>query len=290
MITVLEYFQDRNFINSYLLPLANNNIRRLLEIVCCSFQAYYFFYDRYNNNRYLPSLKSIKQRFLYAQMLKNCDYYIPNREDGKGQCILNLFENNRAAKDNNQLIRIRILQFLNSMIDEIPISIICERIQSVFRYDAPEIWHVLKVFSVFELICFRFDADVAGIETKEFFNTFSLEKIKSKKIYVSVTTSGQLHLRLIKDINYMEIMKYSTYVSEKYQKRIQSEEENRTLEQRKNSTLLFVKYLQEEQKLEQTSAILDLEEYNGKYRSLLDCAYGDIESDYNDLLKNTRKR
>lgn len=118
-----KLLKGHNFLTKILLPLSNYNLRRLLDILLASFQSYYFYFDRFNNERYRPTPANIEKRFLYSHMLKNSNYYDPIPRDEQELFIVNLFENENKGVPYNQTIRIRLLQALMSLGRNVTVNI-----------------------------------------------------------------------------------------------------------------------------------------------------------------------
>lgn len=251
-----------------LLPLSNYNLRRLLEILLASYQSYYFFFDRFNNDRYRPTFGNIEKRFLYSHLLKNSDYYDPSPRDEQELFIVNLFENENKTAGYNHFIRIRLLQALISLGKSITMKKYVSFINNVFDYESYDILQAVRnfmnnqLFSIKGVISSKFDDSLIH-------NGLTEDHLASDDIEISITYSGMIHNNLMHKLEYLEIMKFSTYVdSDKYIE-IQGEDNQKTFTKRAKSTKDFLSYLNKEEQFEINTFVKNQEKFRSYFGSVM---------------------
>lgn len=250
---------EPEFMGRYLLPLANYNMRRLLEMILSTFQSYFFFYDRFNNKRYVPNKTIFRKRFIQAHLLKNQDYF-GNERDEKESFILNLFENENKSFDYNQTIRIRLLQALENAGSSPTLAELTGLILATFNYEELDLLNAYRAFLKLELFAIRGDLGINQADNI-FHDGFAREHMRAD-VHVSITYAGRFHVGVWKMLEYIEIMKLSTYVPSDMYLPIQSEKVNATVADRAASTKRFVKYIIAEEKRELAEAVKDTESFS----------------------------
>lgn len=144
-----------NFISKVLLPLSNYNLRRLLEILLSAFQSYFFFFDRFNNDRYIPNERTLFKRFVWAHLLKNNEYFDPSSRTDQDLFIVNVFENENPASLYNQIIRIWLLQVIMHFGRHVSLAKYIEYLQSMFSLEQHDVLTALRAFLEKDLIAVR---------------------------------------------------------------------------------------------------------------------------------------
>lgn len=257
-----------DFLKRILLPLSNYNLRRLLDILLVCFQSYYFFFDRFNKDRYLPTDVTLEKRFLFSHLLKNNDYYDPSSRNDQEQFILNLFENENPATAYNQLIRIRLLQVLMGFGRHISLPRYVNHVNAVFAYQQEDILQALRVFLEKELIALK------NIVEPTFDDSILHHGLQDRHIYrpeieIALTYSGRLHFDLLFSLEYVEAMKFSTYVDNRVYHDIQDPESQTSLERRAKSTRRFLEYLANEEKIEITHCLRDRTKFETEIKEIM---------------------
>lgn len=247
---------DSDFMRNHLLPLSNYNMRRLLEIILSVFQSYFFFFDRFNNNRYLANKATLRKRFIQAHLLKNEDYYGINRDD-KETFILNLFENENKSYEFNQTIRIRLLQALMSIGDTATLAELTDLLMNTFKYEEYALLEAYRAFVKSEIFAIRGDLNLNESD-KIFHDGFTREHMY-QDIKISLTFAGRYHYDLLFTLEYIEIMKFSTYTHDAIYQMIQDENQNKTVNKRNESTNNFVKYISSLEDEELSCCVVDKE-------------------------------
>lgn len=255
---------EDEFLNSFLLPLANYSLRKLLQLFLTSFQSYYFFYDRFNNERYLPNSKTVKKRFLYAHLLKNSEYYKPFNKDMQEKCIINIFENERKESTCNNTIRLRLLQYLLSKAGSVGLKELTTQIQSTFDYSKEDIAAALQAFLSNELVAITNVIDF-GFDTSIIHEKFSVKHLDLEKVGVALSFCGKIHLDLIRSLDYVEIMKFSTYLDEKSRTIVQGEEFQDTVNTRYHGTMVFLDCLAKIERDEHENHVKDFHAFKETY-------------------------
>jgi hypothetical protein len=240
---------SHEFLTRHLLPLSNYNMRRLLEIVLSAFQSYYFFYDRFNNDRYLPKEPNVLKRFIYAHLLKNNEYYDPSHRNSEDQFILNMFDNENSSVPYNHTVRIRLLQCLIRFGRHISLARFYQYVQGMFSYDRLDILSALRSLISKELVSIK-NIMQPNFDTSIFFQGLTEAHLASDDIEVSISYCGRLHYELIGTLEYVEIMKFSTYIDESQFDDIQSQKAQSTIDKRSKGTRLFTEYLIKQEDLE----------------------------------------
>jgi hypothetical protein len=256
MLTCANLLRKGDFLARFLLPLSNYNLRRLLEILLSAFQSYYFFFDRFNGDRYIPTGRTIWKRFLFAHLLKNNEYYDPYCRNDQEQFVINLFENENPAVVYNQTIRIRILQALMHFGRQITLGSYIEFLRTTYNFNHDEILRALRVFLARELVAVK-NVREATLDDTIMHDGPQLGDLDRQDIEIALTYSGRLHYDLLFTLEYVEIMKFSTYVDSTLYVNIQDPKNEASLEKRTKSTRLFVKYLVEQENLELSQCIVD---------------------------------
>ncbi|MES3031685.1 MAG: hypothetical protein V4699_00370 [Patescibacteria group bacterium] len=262
--TAIKMMAEGDFLTKFLLPLSNYNIRRLLQMVLSMFQSYYFFYDRFNYERYVPNVKMIKKRFLYSHLLKNSDYFNPSPRDMQERCIINLFENEHKEAACNNTIRIRLLQLLLSKAGTVTLKDLTSQIQAVFDYSKDDIANALHAFTSCELIAIT-NVIEFGFDTSIFHERLSVKHLDSDKVEVALSFCGKMHFDLTCSLDYVEIMKHATYVDSKDYAKIQGEENQRTMNTRYRGTRLFLDYLAQSERDEIQHHVTDRKAFDATY-------------------------
>lgn len=255
---------EDDFLNKFLLPLANYSLRKLLQLFLTCFQSYYFFYDRFNNERYLPNSKTIKKRFIYAHLLKNSEYFKPFAKDMQEKCIINLFENERKESTCNNTIRLRLLQYLQSKTGPVGLKELTAQIQSTFDYSKEDIADALHAFVSNELVAITNVVDF-GFDTSIIHERLSVKHLELEKVGVAISFCGKLHLDLARFLDYVEIMKFSTYLDEKNWTVIQGDEYQNTVNSRFRGTMLFLDYLAKSERDEHENHVKNLHTFKETY-------------------------
>lgn len=254
---------SQTFLTNFLLPLSNYNLRRLLDILVASFSSYYFYFDRFNNERYRPTISNLEKRFLYSHLLKNSSYYEPDR-DAQELFIINLFENENKTAVYNQTIRIRLLQALMSTGRSIIIKQFTSLINKIFDYDKFDILSALRLFKDSQLIAIKPVVNSTNVDYVILHN-LNIEDLESTEIEIALTRAGRVHYELIAKLEYVEIMKLSTFIySDKYRE-IQGEDNQKTFVQRKKTTLEFLNYLMSEETKEIKEIVKDQKTFNEQF-------------------------
>lgn len=259
-----------------LLPLANYNLRRFLEIVLSALQSYYFYFDRFNGERYLPNERIIWKRLMFANLLKNNDYFDPSSRNDQELFIVNLFENENQASPLNQTIRIRVLQCMLDFGRHISMSRLVERLNGILTIDQDDLWRAIRTFIEKELIAIKnttsatFDDAVfhTGIREKDLFRD---------DLEVALTYCGRLHYEFLFELEYVEIMKMSTYVDPKTYQAIQDSESRDTFDKRSKSTRLFIEYLVREEEREEKEYVRDSTKFHRIMPTIANTIYNKLE-------------
>lgn len=254
----IDLLTESGFLEKNLLPLANYNMRRVLDIVLSIFQSYYFFHDRFNNQRYVPSKATLIKRFLYAHLLKNEDYFGIERDENES-FILNLFENENKTCSCNQTIRIRLLQGLRSIGKTTTLKELTSLLLTTFNYEDYDLLQAYRTFLKLELFALK------GNQAEAIFHDGFESKHMREEIQVSLTYAGEFHYGLLRRMEYIEIMKFSTYIIDELSHPIQHEKFNTTVNERINSNKKFVKYITGEERKEFESAVLDKEKFSAYF-------------------------
>lgn len=281
---VVSLITSESFMESDLLPLSNYNIRRMLEIVLTVFQSYFFFFDRFNNMRYSPNKAILRKRFIQAHLLKNEDYFGVNRDD-KESFILNLFENENKSYQCNQTIRIRLLQGLMSSGNSTTLKELTKLLLSTFNYNKYDLLQAYRSFLKSEIFAVRGDLNIYHSETI-FHEGFSEEHM-DQEIQISLTYAGSYHLDLLQTIEYIEIMKFSTYISLDKYLEIQGVEYNKTIEGRRKSTNKFVKYIEAEEKREIDEIVKDKKLFDSHFAIISSLLKRNVKKGFDEILKHS---
>lgn len=266
---------DSSFMSNHLLPLSNYNMRRLLEIFLSVFQSYFFFFDRFNNNRYKANKLTLKKRFIYAHLLKNEDYYGVNRDD-KEAFVLNLFENENKSYEYNHTIRIRLLQGLMSVGNTTTLSNLTNLLKSTFDYENYDLLQAYRSFIKSEIFAIKGDLNLS--QSEEIFHEGFSEEHMFQQIQISITHAGRYHYDLLQTLEYIEIMKFSTYIPDATYLSIQGEKANEFLNGRASSTKKFISYISKEENFEYKNGVKDYDSYKkyfGKIASMIALATED---------------
>lgn len=250
----IDLLSDKEFMDGYLLPLSNFNMRRLLEIVLSIFQSYYFFFDRFNNQRYVPNKVTLKKRFLHAHLLKNEDYFGIERDE-KESFVLNLFENENKAFPFNQTIRIRLLQGLMSIGKCTTLSELTRLILGTFNYEEYDLLQAYRAFLKVEMFAIR--GDLTREWSDNIFHEGFAREHMFEDLHVSLTHAGSLHYSLLETMEYIEIMRFSTYADEQIVGAIQNDRSNLTIHDRMNATKKFARYFVAEERKEIETGVID---------------------------------
>jgi hypothetical protein len=235
-------------------------------IITSAFQSYYFFFDRFNNQRYPPTLNNLEKRLIFAHLLKNNEYFTLTG-DAQERCLINIFENENRQYRFNQTIRIRLLQGLMQFGRTVSLKQLSDYILSVFDYDPQEIVNALRAFiraevvSVKNLLHPSFDIAVLKDQLSE-------AHLGRNDIHIGISHCGKLHHRLLQNKNYIEIMKFSTFVLQKELQIIQGDS-SRKLPNTKKQTLLFLQYLAAEEKREIECGIRDVARFNADFGKVI---------------------
>ncbi len=80
----------------------------------------------------------------------------------------------------------------------------------------------------------------------------------SNDILIRITHSGVLHLELAKMLEYIEILKFSTYVEETDYEIIQSELNQKTFDQRKKGVYKFIDYISNAEESEKKNIVKNI--------------------------------
>lgn len=249
---------ESGFVKRYLLPISNYNLRRLLEIVLSVYQSYFFFYDRFNNTRYIPNKSTLLKRFIYAHLLKNEDYYSAYDKDEKECFIINLFENENKTSEYNQTIRIRLLQAMMNIGKRTTLNNLTTLILNTFKYDEDDLLQAYRAFFKTELFTIKGGLN-SEFDTAIIHDVIMPEHIYSSKIEIALTYSGNLHYDMLTVLEYVEIMKFSTYVPDALYNSIQSEEKQKNFASRAKSTKNFLSYIDEAENEEMKSGVKNID-------------------------------
>lgn len=270
-------------LNNFLLPLANYNVRRLLSIVTSAFQSYYFYFDRFNNDRYLPTVNNLEKRLIFAHLLKNHDYFKPVGVDAQERCLINIFENENRNYAYNQTIRIRLLQALLNFGRTVSLKQLSNHILSVFDYDPQELVSALRLFiraevvSVKNLLHPSFDIAVLKDQLSE-------QHLEKDDLRIGLSHCGKLHYKLISNKDYIDIMKFSTFILQKDSHAIHSDT-SKTLSDTKKQTLQFLQYLANEELYELQHGVKDSAKYNLSFGKVIPNAITAVKAQFDHLEK-----
>ncbi len=278
----VKLLAEDDFLNKFLLPLANYNLRRLLEVVLSAFQSYYFFFDRFNNERYLPTAKIIKKRFLYAHLLKNSEFFYPSPKDMMEKCIINVFDNECKESPCNQMIRIRLLQYLLANTSKVSLKELTAQLQSTFKYSKEDIAAALYAFVTGELVAITNLVDF-GFDTSVIQERLSVKHLESEKVGVALSYCGKVHHELMRNLDYVEIMKFSTYINEKDFAIIQGEEYQNVMNSRFRGTMLFLDYLAKQEREEIESRVKDNYAFKMSYGLMIPSIISSIKTQFETL-------
>ena len=265
---MLSLLSDSDIMDEFLLPLANYNIRRLLQIILNCFQSYYFYFDYFNNDRYLPNKKTLFKRVLFSHCLKNQDYFDP-AGDEEEFFVINLFENENKIAPYNQTIRVRMLQGLYSFGKDIELAEFTRILQDTFEYNITDILRAIRYFMKAQLFA------VKGIVDQDFNESIFLQGLKgedlqSNEISIALTYAGRVHLDLMFILEYVEIMKFSTYVPSEYYSIIQKQENQKTFKGRINAVRRFINYLAGEEIEEMRTVVKNQDNFNKYFKTFSD--------------------
>ena len=267
---VLTLLANSDVVTKFLLPLSNYNIRRLLQIILNSMQSYYFFFDYFNNDRYLPNKNILYKRIIFSHCLKNQDHFDPQSDDEE-VFIINLYENENQATIYNQTIRIRMLQALQSFGKHIEISEYTGILTNTFNYEMIDILRCMRLFLKAQLFA------VKGVVDEDFNERIFLDSLKeedmySKDITICLTYAGMCHADLMYNLEYLEIMKFSTYVYPDIYFDIQHENSQKPFKLRLKGIRKFISYLNNEENIELEKVVKNRKhfyQYFGKFGDIL---------------------
>ncbi|MBI9082074.1 MAG: hypothetical protein JEZ11_00670 [Desulfobacterales bacterium] len=256
---VLNLLISSDVMQKFILPLSNYNIRRLLQILLNCLQSYYFFYDYFNNDRYLPTKDNLFKRFLFSHCLKNQEYYDPIADDEE-LFIINLFENENQTTEYNQTIRVRMLQAMNNFGNKIELAEFTKILVDTFDYSKIDILRALRVFLRAQLFAVKGAVD-EDFSERIFFQNMQEEDLYSNDIFICITYAGRCHVELLGVIEYLEIMKFSTYVQPEDFHIIQADLSQKSIQNRIKGLKKFVNYLVDEEKTEKAAIVKDQKKY-----------------------------
>lgn len=276
--------KEQKFLNTTLLPIANYNLRRLLDIFLASFQSYYFYFDRFNNERYRPNPASIEKRFLYAHMLKNSNYYDPLPRDEQELFIINLFENENKEAPYNQTIRIRLLQALMSLGKNITMKQYVSYIKTVFNYQEDDILQALRIFLESKLFALKGAVSLSP-DDSVLNSGLTADQLGRDDLHIALTYSGRAHYELLYKREYVEIVKFSTYVDEADYIDIQGEENQRFFPKRKKSTHRFLDYLIKQEIIEIEAFVKDQQKFSESFGAIMPSIAKAIRQQLDELEK-----
>lgn len=251
--TILESFLSEKIIE-ILGSLSDRDMRILLHITRVALSSGYL-YPRERQQKDERDEKKRRARyydFIKSIMKGNNPCYFPNE---KTTVIVNLFENEKKDDVGNQLIRYRTLKAIDVFGDIVTVSHILKFMKSI-GYPQDETGTVLNDFLN------------RGLIESPYHEGFDIDRHNIK--FLRITKTGRYYLnKLVKEISYIEEIKFSTYIEEKIYSEIQSilrknkmkniSREERIIN-RLNSTRRFIEYIGNEEKSELNRVL----ESNGK--------------------------
>lgn len=267
---VTRLLVQRNVLGEFLLPLANNSLRTLLDLLTRCFQSWYFFHDPFNSHRYLPSEKNLYKRVIYSLILGNREWFDPSETPTSR--IVNLFDSENRQDRGNQLVRIRVIQFLDQRSSAVSLDDLHVTFDRVFTYSEELLFSTVVALTKAGLITLRW-AMGGSFQDQRLVreNELTLADLRGKAVDASITASGRLHYRdLMRRVEYVEIMKHSTNVPPDVLEKIPMLDQLAGFKGRRAATMAFLEYLEREEKLEIAGEIRD--------RLIFDLNFGPIVS------------
>lgn len=218
--------------------LSDRDMRILLDIVRVALSSGYLYPSQRQQKDEREGWKKRTRYydFLRAIMKGNNPRYFP---DGK---IVNLFENEEKDYEGNQMIRYRTLKAVDVFGKDVSVTQIIKFMKSI-GYDESKTLNILNNFLN------------RGLIEAPFHEGYDINKQDIK--FLRITKTGRYYLdELVKEVAYLEEIKFATYIEEKTYLEIQdllNKSKRASSEQVKyglESTKKFIKYLGEEEKSE----------------------------------------
>lgn len=204
---IADLIIENNNVKRVIYQLSNNLTREYIKIMLNMFSSRALYFNPFNgikiNYQEIDKRSSrIYRYFIYALMLRENKIHDENDDNVP---IVNLFDN-LSCNNWNSFIRYHILVFLENF-DKIPINDFIERFKQLYeKIDERAIISVLKTFA---------SKDCIAVESKDKIEeNYVADIIESKNCYIRISLRGRLHLELIKNIEYYEVLSYSKYIKE----------------------------------------------------------------------------
>lgn len=240
----------KGFLQNDLWNLANRNIRVYLDVLTRVYQSYYFFHDPFNNRRFAANEHTIAKRVIYAMCLGNRDGHNPGEVLPAG--IINLFENENRTGLGNQLIRIRILQVFSRLNAVKSMSWFADTLLNMLHYEKTDIGRAIHVLQHNGLLTIR-RAKQPGLDSGRVLQDAELneENWSSEDFEGAITKRGRYILdQMVSRLEYIEIMKHSTYVYPKELSLIKGQDKLKSFKERRSAVVAFLDYMISEENQE----------------------------------------